>query len=432
MQHIPDKVQAYIEQLQLLSKGQHVLVALSGGADSICLLHVLRSLCYDVECAHCNFRLRGQESDRDEAFVRQVCDREGITLHVSCFETETYARTHHISIETAARQLRYEWFEQLLTERKLDVVCTGHHSDDNVETLLLNLVRGTGLRGLCGIPPRQGHVVRPLLCLSRREIVGFLKEKALDCVTDSTNLQDDFARNKVRLDILPMLRSINPAADANILTCIDNLNEAHRMYRYCVDEFCAAAVDSPSELDIATILRAPSPLSVLHELLSPLGFNRSQVTDILRSISSTGRIFTSSTHRLVINRDQLVIEQQTSSVEHSIVTSRMKNSEALMRDIRQTADCNVAYFDADQIENHHLTIRSWHQGDRFQPFGMKGTRLVSDLLTDLKLNRFEREKQQVLLADDEIIWVIGRRASELYKVKADTINVLRCETTQSS
>ena len=437
-----ETVKHFITNHNLLCPNSQVLVALSGGADSVCLLLMLRELGYQVEAAHCNFHLRSEESQRDEDFVRALCQRLNVTLHVQDFDTEAFARKHHISIEMAARQQRYDWFNQLLQEHNLDVICTGHHRDDNVETLLLNLVRGTGLKGLCGMQPRQGKVVRPLLCLSKADILDYLDQKGEAYVTDSSNLHDDYARNKIRLDILPLLRQINPAADENILTCIENLNEAEKMYRYCVDEFCSAALDGPSELDIATILRAPSPLSVLHELLSPFGFNRSQIKDIFSSIHTTGKYFSSPTHRLAVNRDQLLIENNGQrsmvNVQCSMVNGQrsMVNGQWSMVNVQCSIEpytpdftfeksADIAYYDADILEGKHLSVRPVHTGDRFSPFGMKGTKLVSDLLTDLKLSIFEKEQQQVLCADDEIIWVIGRRSSEKYKVTAATQKVLR-------
>ena len=414
-----EQVRAFIHANHLLQDGNRVLVALSGGADSVCLLLMLLELGYEVECVHCNFHLRGAESQRDEEFVQDLCQRLRLTLHIRYFDTKAFAQEQHLSIEMAARKQRYDCFEQLLKERNLAAICVGHHRDDNVETLLLNLVRGTGLRGLCGMQPRQGHVVRPLLCLSKTDILNYLEQKGEKYVTDSTNLHTDFARNKIRLDILPRLRDINPAADENILTCIENLNEVQRMYQYTVDELCAAALDGPSEVDIATVLRAPSPLSVLHELLSPLGFNRTQIKDILSSIHETGKQFASSTHRLVINRDQLVIEE-------NVPPSKVKVQSTIAPytpDFPFKKDNQHAYFDADLLAEKKLTVRPVQNGDRFQPFGMKGTKLVSDLLTDLKLSVFDKEKQMVLCADDEIIWVIGHRASNLYRVTEGTKRV---------
>ena len=229
------RVEAFVAENRLLHPQDRVLVALSGGADSVGLLLMLRELGYTVESAHCNFHLRGAESQRDEEFVRRLCQRLDIPLHVREFDTTAYAHSQGMSIEMAARELRYGWFDQLCQERGISNVATAHHADDNVETLLLNLVRGTGLQGLCGIPPRNGRVVRPLLSVWRNDIVRYLEQKGQDYVTDSTNLQTDFTRNKIRLEVLPLLRQLNPAADANLQRCIENLAEVQKVYRASVD-----------------------------------------------------------------------------------------------------------------------------------------------------------------------------------------------------
>lgn len=435
-----ETVQKYIEDHHLLTFAQRILVAVSGGADSVCLLLMLHALHYKLECAHCNFHLRSKESDRDEQFVRSLCRRLDIPLHIKSFDTLEYAKREHLSIEMAARQLRYDYFNTLLDQQHLDVVCVGHHSDDNVETLLLNLIRGTGLRGLCGIQPRQGRVIRPLLCLSHNDILNWLEQQQQTYITDSTNLRNDFARNKIRLDILPMLRQVNPAVDQNILHCIDNMNEVRRMYQYCVDEFCSACLDSAEELDIATILRAPSPLCVLHEMLAPLGFNRSQTKDILRNIHHTGCCYQSATHRLTINRSQIVITELRDETQESDSLHPLFDLSVAGIQSSTVPNCSTfhffaapeyAYFDAGQLQSKKLYLRHIQRGDRFWPFGMKGTRLVSDLLTDLKYSVFEKERQLVLCADDDIIWVVGCRSSQLFRVTETTKDVLILHVTKA-
>lgn len=424
------RVEAFVAENRLLHPQDRVLVALSGGADSVGLLLVSRELGYTVESAHCNFHLRGTESQSDEEFVRRLCQRLDIPLHVCEFDTTAYAHSQGMSIEMAARELRYGWFDQLCQERGISNVATAHHADDNVETLLLNLVRGTGLQGLCGIPPRNGRVVRPLLCVGRNDIVRYLEQKGQDYVTDSTNLQTDFTRNKIRLEVLPLLRQLNPAADANLQRCIENLAEVQKVYRASVDALTAAALDGPSELDIATIMRAPSPLCVLHELLAPLGFGRAQVVDILRSIHHTGCCFHSSTHRIVVDRQQLLID--TKDEVAASADDDMPSVDALLHseivpyvpEFRFEHTAEKAYFDADLLAGRLLSLRHPRRGDRLRPFGMKGSRLVSDLLTDLKLSRLEKERQWLLCAGDDIVWVVGRRASDLYRVTSSTRRVI--------
>ena len=230
------KVVQYIERHKLFSPDDKILVALSGGADSVALLRLLLSLGYTCEAAHCNFHLRGAESDRDEHFVRQLCLEHRVTLHTVHFNTEQEAKERHISIEMAARELRYAWFEKTREACSAAVIAVAHHQDDSVETLLLNLIRGTGINGLRGIRPRNGHIVRPLLCLDRKEIVGYLESIGQAYVTDSTNLQDEYTRNKIRLNLLPMMQEINPSVKESILKTAEHLDDAASIYNIGIEE----------------------------------------------------------------------------------------------------------------------------------------------------------------------------------------------------
>ena len=420
-----ETVKHYIEQNQLIDTSQKILCALSGGADSVCLLRMMLEMDIDVEAVHCNFHLRGEESMRDEVFVQNLCSQLGVPLHVQNFDTAVYAREHNISIEMAAREQRYELFENMRKELHCQYIAVAHHRDDNVETMLLNLLRGTGLKGLCGMQPRQGNIIRPLLCLTRQDILDYLSAFNQDYITDSTNLCNDFTRNKIRLDVMPLLRSINPSADDVISDCMENLNEAWRMYHYCVNEFVNASIDGADCINIDMVLKAPSPLSVLHEILSPFGFNRSQLKDILRSIHYVGRYFHSSSHRVLIDRESIVIETLDTPIELPKIAEKVIPRDQLTE---FSTSSRFAYFDADKIRGGR-TLRLVQEGDRFHPFGMKGTKLVSDYLTDLKLSRTEKEHQFVLLYGDEIAWVVGRRTSNLFRVDSSTENVIVMELT---
>ena len=223
-------IQKYIEEKQLFTLHDKVLVALSGGADSVALLRVLLVLGYHCEAAHCNFHLRGEESDRDERFVNELCKGLGVTLHVTHFDTVAYASRHHVSIEMAAREMRYDWFEQLRKERGMAVIAVAHHRDDSVETFLLNLIRGAGINGLKGISPHNGCIVRPLLEVSRQDILDYLRCLRQGYVTDSTNLQDEYMRNKIRLNILPMLRELNPSVSESIAETSRRLTDVSLIY----------------------------------------------------------------------------------------------------------------------------------------------------------------------------------------------------------
>ena len=230
------KVRQYIERLKLLKSGDKTLVALSGGADSVALLRVLLELGYACETAHCNFHLRGEESDRDEAFVKDLCDKLKITLHIQHFDTLREAEEKGISVEMAARELRYSWFEELRKQTGCEQIAVAHHQDDSIETFLLNIIRGTGIKGLRGIQPKNGLVIRPLLCVSHEEILDYLKYLKQPFVTDSTNLQPDYTRNKIRLELLPMLESINPSVRQSILQTSGHLNEAYLIYNSEIEQ----------------------------------------------------------------------------------------------------------------------------------------------------------------------------------------------------
>ena len=426
-----EKVRSFVSQHQLFAKGDVVVCGVSGGADSVCLLLLLKELGCRPVAAHCNFHLRAEESDADEAFVRDLCQRLDVPLHVKHFDTNLFAQEQKVSVEMAARQLRYEWFRQLRVELGASCVAVAHHRDDNVETLLLNLVRGTGLKGLCGMQPKNGEVVRPLLCVSRQEVLEYLNDKGQSYRIDSTNLKTDFSRNKLRLKVLPLLREINAGADENIVTAIENLNEVQKMYRYCVDEFVSASIDGAAEVNIEMVLRAPSPLSVLHEILSPFGFNRSQLKELLTvvervgkssgaNVNVVGKTFLSSTHRVVVNREQIIIETlEQPVVEPKICQTVVERTP----DFRFSSDAAFAYFDKTKLQGK-LELRLVQEGDRFQPFGMKGTKLVSDFLTDLKLSRIEKARQWVLTCDGVIAWIVGRRSSELFRVDHETKEII--------
>ena len=275
-----EKVAQYINRKQLLQPTDKVLVALSGGADSVALLRLLQASGYDCEAAHCNFHLRGAESDRDEAFVRQLCVKQQVPLHTVHFDTARTAEERHISIEMAARELRYGWFEEIRQKINADAIAVAHHQDDSVETLLLNLIRGTGINGLRGIRPKNGHIVRPLLCLERKEIISYLNRIGQDYVTDSTNLQDEYTRNKIRLNLLPMMQEINPSVKESILNTAEHLDGASAIYKQGIDEGIKR-VRTAEGICIERLMQELAPATLLFEILYPLGFNTAQIRDIL-------------------------------------------------------------------------------------------------------------------------------------------------------
>ena len=412
----------YIRQHHLLEEGARVLVGLSGGPDSVCLARILDSLGYGVVAVHCNFHLRGDESLRDEQFVASLCLQMGWELHRVDFDTQTYAQHRKISIEMAARELRYEHFRSLLHDTQACVIAVGHHQDDNIETLLLNAVRGTGIRGLCGMQPRNNDVVRPLLCLTRQEILAHLADIQQDFVTDHTNLEDAYARNKVRLDVLPLLEHINPGAMKNLASTQENLTEVMKVYQQAMQQSLAECVEQRANgeiyIHIAKLQSHPSPISILHETLSPLGFNKAQMEDMLHTPHESGKVFTAEGRRALVDRQHIIVEAAhypMPAIHQEVVD---------VQDLHMQKDPSHAYLDVDKLHGE-LTLRTPRTGDTFAPFGMGGKRkLLSDFLTDQKLTLFEKEHQPLLMDGDEIVWVVGRRSSELYRVDEHTKRVL--------
>lgn len=429
-----NKITAFIERHQLLRHdGGKYIVALSGGADSVALLLVLKQLGYDVEAAHCNFRLRGEESDRDEQFVKALCLQNKVPLHLIHFDTKAYAELHQVSIEMAARELRYRYFEQLRQDIGAEDVCVAHHQDDAVETLLMNLIRGTGIHGLTGIRPRNGHIVRPLLGINRVEIVSFLDNLHQPYVTDSSNLVPDVVRNKIRLEVLPLLQTINPAASENIAKTAQRMAEAEKVFNASVASFLASVT---STIDTADLLKQPSPEYLLYELLTPLGFTPSQVEQTFEALTGpSGRTFQSLTHEVVIDRGRLVVEKRQEPLPTLRIpepgTYRYHDDRkfriTLSDDVVVSRNPECATLDADKVD-FPLNVRPVQAGDRFHPFGMKGTRLVSDYLTDLKQTLFEKRRQLVVCdANGSIVWLVGRRTDQRVAVSAATRQVLVIE-----
>lgn len=435
---IINTVKRYIESNKLLSKSQLQLIALSGGADSVALMLLLQELGYNIEAVHCNFHLRGEESNRDETFVKQLCQHHGIELHLAHFDTRTYAELHKVSIEMAARELRYRYFEQLRQDTQAECICVAHHRNDSVETLLINLIRGTGIHGLTGIRKKNGAIARPLLCLNREQILAYLKDKNQDYVTDSTNLIDDVVRNKIRLNIIPLLEGINPSVIDNISETAEWLGETEQLYNKAVEAMISEAItpgetDAGSKMSIEKLKQSEAPHSLLFEWLRGYGFSSATIRQIYNHLSAqTGRIWSSDTHQLAIDRGYLCVAEKRKAPTPLRIPEpgnyRFNDNHMIKVSVSDTVkvsrDSNCATLDASLV-NFPLIIRSVESGDSFVPYGMKGHKLVNDYLTDRKCPVLERDQQLVVIdASGQIIWLAGHRTSQLFCVSKDTTRVL--------
>lgn len=440
-----NRVADFIAKHQLLSRDGLHIVALSGGADSVALLLILKQLGYRIEAAHCNFHLRGEESQRDEEFVKSLCNEQNIPLHLIHFETAEYAALHQVSIEMAARDLRYGYFHQLCQDIGASTICVAHHRDDAVETLLMNLIRGAGIHGLTGIRPRNGQVVRPLLCLSRQEIEDYLQHIGQRYVVDSTNLIDDVVRNKIRLRVLPILREINPNVAENIDKTANYLQQAEKIFNTSLQSQLDSLVlrrerSDAQTVSIQSLKELPSPGAFLHEWLSPYGFNSAQTEQIFAHINGeSGREFTSATHTLLIDRSQLILEPLKAPMKTMKIPE--EGHYRYMDDMRFSFEhtdtisvSNSAFCATINLANiqYPLTVRPVQTGDRFCPFGMEGHRLVSDFLTDQKLSLLEKRRQLVVTdAKGDILWLVGLRTDNRYRVTKTTSSILRITLAKS-
>jgi tRNA(Ile)-lysidine synthase len=428
-------IRLYIEKYRLLSEDRPVLVGLSGGADSVALLGVLVRLGYPCIALHCNFHLRGEESDRDEAFACEFAESLEVPFHKIDFDTISYAGEKHLSIEMAARELRYAWFEEMRERLGGQAIAVAHHRDDNVETVLMNLIRGTGIRGMSGIRPRNGFIVRPLLCVSREDILAWLADQGYAYMVDSTNLSDAYTRNFIRLRVLPLLEEINPSVKDAIARTSGHLSAVEAIYLHVVEEARNTVIEQGNRLSIAALMRYPSPDAILYELLKAYNFTRPVAEDIYLSLTKeSGKTFFSSTHRLIKDRDYLLLSslvkdeacEFTLAGDETVWSGPVELSfekVVIKEDFHIRKDKNIAYFDYDKL-TFPLTLRTWKKGDWFIPFGMKGRKKLSDYFSDHKFSRIDKEQAWLLCSGDAVVWIVGERSDNRFCLDKTTKSVL--------
>ncbi len=421
----------------LLSGDSVVIVALSGGADSVALLSALCELGYDCIAAHCNFHLRGDESDRDERHAADTARRLGAKYEVIHFDTEAYASAKGISIEMAARELRYEWFERLRQQYGAEAIAVAHHRDDNIETFFLNLLRGTGIAGLTAMSPRRGCIIRPMLDLTRADILSYLQKQNLSYVTDSTNADIQYRRNRLRNVILPLLNEHFPGADEAIAHTIACLQSNEAIYRKAIND-ASSLYFHDNKIDLEKLIgEYIEPSTLLFELLHPYGFTASQIGDIISSHRNTGSRFLSPTHIAVIDRGHLLIDtiNRTDTTEEYQITLTDDVSEPIgiaisKIDKSEFALCpknsHTLFLDKSVLDgNPTFRLRRWRIGDRIAPFGMRGTKKVSDIFSNARMSALEKQSAWLLTRDDEILWIVGVRASRHFPVTDDSSHIVR-------
>lgn len=435
----------FLNKHRLFEKQDRVLLALSGGADSVVLATLLFECGYNFSIAHCNFHLRAEESNRDEEFVTKWAEQHNKELFVQNFDTYGYMQEKGISLEMAARELRYSWFENLIKEHGFHCLATAHHADDSVETFFINLLRGTGIAGLHGILPKNDYIVRPLLFANRESIMEFVKENNIEFVEDSTNSETKFLRNKIRHCVIPMLKEISPDFDSIIGKNIERLRDAETVFRSAVEKVKNEIIIREKEnvkIPITELQKLNPKGIYLYEILSDYGFNEAVVNNVLMVLDAeSGKRFYSKTHCLLKDREFLLIypiEQEENENDYSIdaeitlITEPFEAKIEVLRDLNFISvpkKANVAMLDMDLL-SFPLELRHWKQGDYFVPFGMRKKKKLSDFFTSNKYSLLDKERQWLLCSGDEIVWVVGKRIDDRFKISQNTKSVFKIEITE--
>ena len=437
------KVCDYIRDNTLIAPNDTILVGLSGGADSVALLLLLNELGYHGIAAHCNFHLRGEESNRDEQFCKNLCATFNIKLLKKDFDVDGCRKVTGESVEMACRTLRYDWWRSIIESGEANLIAVGHHREDNIETFFINMLRGCGIQGLKGMLPKSGNIIRPLLESTRVEIEQYLSDKGVGYVIDSTNNENEYRRNRLRNVILPEIEKYFPGASSSISKTISCIRGNYELYSDSIDYLRHKYVSAEKGINISRIVTEERhPRMVLFELISPMGFNMTHVNNILASFDEngkcdvSGRYFNADDISLLLNRGYLTICEPSSTAESESVQCVNLNELPFHTDVitkeqfdllrkERMLSSRSLYFDSGILNKPHtFTVRNWEAGDRLAPFGMNGTKLLSDIFNDAKLSVEEKKQVKVLLCDDRIIWVIGLRASRYFPVTEKTSHVL--------
>jgi tRNA(Ile)-lysidine synthase len=433
------KLIRHIEKEELFGRNEKLLIAVSGGLDSIVLLHLLFKMEVNCVVAHCNFRLRGEDSEGDEIFVQKLAEDYDYPFCSIAFDTAVFAKENHISIEMAARDLRYEWFDKIRQKSECQYILTAHHADDVIETVLINLARGTGIHGLTGIKAKKGRLVRPLLPFSREEIKTYAAQNELDFREDYTNAQTDFVRNKIRHQIIPVLQEINPSIQKTMNENVARFSDVELIYNNEISKKKLSFVeqkDGQLLISVSELKDLPANNSHLFELLKSYGFHSRDVVNIIESLDAiSGKLFYSENYQILRDREYLVLSEKNEKElgeyelsENGYVEISEKKIECKTferpADFKFSTKPLTACFDSDKLK-FPLKLRKWEDGDVFHPIGMKGRKKVSDYFIDNKFSLTEKENAWLLVSGDNIVWLVGHRMDDRYKITNKTQSI--CE-----
>jgi len=439
------RLSVYIDHYQLFTHEEPVLLAVSGGVDSVVLTRLMHKANYKFSMAHCNFKLRGEESAGDEKFVRNFAQQLGKTIYVKEFQTSEYASANGISIQMAARELRRQWFESLVYSEGFIKIVTAHHINDSLETALYNITKGTGIAGLTGIPPANGIYARPLMFASRNMILEYARTNDLEWREDASNATTKYHRNLIRHQVIPVLKQINPSLESSFQSTAERMVAAANIYRGVIEKYRAEWLIADGKgyrLPVAAMQCANEPRQIIYELLLPFGFNYHQASDFYSALGSQpGKRFFSMEYSLSIDREFAFLMPLESSHEIQMHVNRQDSELSFLGQDFQfengpreyyemTTNAETALLDMDKM-TFPLTVRRWKEGDRFQPLGMKNKKKVSDFMIDLKIPLTLKDRIPVFTSGENIVWVAGLRINDRYKITSKTRKIFRISKQQA-